>query len=218
MKRKKKKARKNRLGIMIKVFIFVLILLVAVLYVNKRVLPPVLKISEFQGINKATTTIDKAVNSTIEEMGITSSDFYIRSTQGSISNSTFSANTVLINKLCANIGERVLKEFEFEQNKIISLPLGVITGIEMFANSGPEVFNVSLKPKSNCIVDYETSFATAGINQVNFQVWINAKISVVVVNPLKESQVEVKRKIAVVNTVISGDVPYGVIPPYSYSN
>ena len=56
-------------------------------------------------------------------------------------------------------------------------------------------------------VAYETSFSSAGINQINFKIWIDVSMEIKIVSPLWQQTMTVARKIMLVDTVISGTVP-----------
>jgi len=65
----------------------------------------------------------------------------------------------------------------------------------------------------NAQVDYETGFEAVGINQVNFQVWLKVDSVIAVVNPLQRQEITVSRKVSLVNTVITGEVPSVYLSP-----
>jgi len=64
-----------------------------------------------------------------------------------------------------------------------------------------------LQPIGDATADYETSMTQAGVNQVNFQVWINVHTTVSIVNPLWSKDLEITRKLTLVNTVFNGEIP-----------
>ena len=55
--------------------------------------------------------------------------------------------------------------------------------------------------------DYETSVESAGIGQVNFKVCPVVKTDMTIVSPLMDKRISIMRKLMLVNTVFSGEVP-----------
>lgn len=147
--------------------------------------------------------IDKSVNKTIDELGISSEDFIINRGDAS-----FSADTLLINKFCAKISSSITAFASDVEDEKIGVPIGAATGVRLFANLGPDVV-YTIRPAGDVDVDYETSFEASGINQTNFKIWINIKTSMQIVNPLINSKIIIKRKIMLVDTVVKGEVPDG---------
>ena len=190
----------------IKLFITFLLLccfffFILMLY-DSKIFSTVIEISHIQSKTTANTIIDTAVQSTIQDLNITSSDFFIEKQQ----NDTVSVNTILINSFCSTVSMAITKGMEQIAEENISIPLGVITGIEMFSNTGPSI-PFYLKPMGLASVDYETSFTAEGINQINFKIWINVAMDIKIVNPLRSETMSVSRKIMLVDTIINGTVP-----------
>ena len=100
----------------------------------------------------------------------------------------------------------ITKGMEQIADEYINIPLGVITGIEVFSNIGPNI-PFYIKPMGIASVDYETSFSAEGINQTNFKIWLNIAMDIKIVNPLRSETISVSRKIMLVDTVINGTVP-----------
>jgi hypothetical protein len=67
--------------------------------------------------------------------------------------------------------------------------------------------SVRLTHLGSARTDYETSLDSAGIGQVNFKVWLVADCEMGMVNPLFEHRIKITRKLMLVNTVFSGEVP-----------
>lgn len=56
-------------------------------------------------------------------------------------------------------------------------------------------------------VDYKTEFMSEGINQTNYKIWLTVNITVSLANPIYSKNVNMTRKIMLVDTVIKGEVP-----------
>ncbi len=169
---------------------------------DTKIFRTVIEISHIQSKATANTIIDTAVQNTIKELNITSSDFFIEKQQ----NDNVSVNTILINSFCSTVSTAITKGMEQIAEEYITIPLGVITGLEIFSNTGPSI-PFSLKPMGIASVDYETSFTAEGINQINFKIWLNVAMDIKIVNPLRSETISVTRKIMLVDTIINGTVP-----------
>ena len=55
--------------------------------------------------------------------------------------------------------------------------------------------------------DYQTEFVSAGINQINYKIWLNLSMDMKVVNPLYQETITLNRKIMLCDLVFSGKVP-----------
>lgn len=184
------------------IFIFFIILLF-MSCIDNKVFDIVIEISHMKSKLVANEMINQSVKNTIQKMNVASSDFFIdnKSDLNSIS-----ANTILINDFCANVSDEITNQLMEIADERIKVPLGSATGIDFFANMGPEI-PFSLRPEGTTEVDYETGFESVGINQVNFKIWINVNLVVQIVNPLRKEKMILTRKIMLVDTVISGQVP-----------
>lgn len=184
------------------VFIFFIILLF-MSCIDNKVFDIVIEISHMKSKLLANEMINQSVKNTIQKMNIASSDFFIDNASDL---NSISANTILINDFCANVSDEITKQLMEISDERIKVPLGSATGIDFFSNMGPEI-PFSLRPEGTTEVDYETGFESVGINQVNFKIWINVNLVVQIVNPLRKEKMILTRKIMLVDTVISGQVP-----------
>ena len=199
--------KNNKVHSFMKLFI-VFLLLTSIIFVilmlyDTKIFKTVVEISHIQSKSTANTIIDEAVQNTIKELNITSSDFFIEKQQYS---TAVSVNTILINTFCSTVSMAITEGMEKIAEEHISIPIGVITGIEMFSNIGPSS-PFYIKPMGIASVDYETSFSAEGINQINFKIWLNVCMDIRIVNPLRSETMSVSRKIMLVDTIINGTVP-----------
>lgn len=171
---------------------------------DSKVFDTVIEISHMQSKNIANNIIDSAIKTTIADMNVSSSDFFSDNKANTVN--SISANTILINDFCTSVSNEISKGLEIVSDEKIKIPIGVTTGIDFFANMGPEI-PFSLRPAGSADVDYETGFESVGINQTNFKIWINVSIAVQIVNPMRKEKMTLNRKVMLVDTVISGEVP-----------
>ncbi len=123
---------------------------------------------------------------------------------------SLSANTILINEFCSQLAISIPNEFLNLGTNSIKIPIGAIIsslcGINFFNFMGPSI-TIKMMPNGNALIDYESKFISAGINQTNFQIWLDVKFFCQVVNPIIRKQITFRKKIPLINTIINGDVP-----------
>ena len=179
---------------------------------DKRLMPSVLTVVDMKSKTKINAVINDSVGEIVKELGVSSSDFYERTTDGDGRILSMSVNTLLVNDICSRVAMDVSGKLVTLEKEKISMPLGSLLGIQAFANHGPD-YTVTIIPMGNAQVDYETGFEAVGINQVNFQVWLKVDSVIAVVNPLQRQEITVTRKVSLVNTVITGEVPSVYLSP-----
>lgn len=198
--------KKRRQKIHWKSLVILLILIVSSICIFKqidyKILPSAIAISELEAKKRANILIDRSVNSLIQEMNVTAEDFF--KNDGKF----LYANTILINEMCANVSHRITKNIEGVTEEKIEVPIGALTGFEMFSGIGPSLW-FTMRPGGETKVDYETEFNGVGINQTNFKVWITITINIRLINPLRSEGMTLTRKLMLVDTVIQGEVPNG---------
>lgn len=190
-------------------FFILLILIVSIFTVSSALssdsafMETVITQAEIETKSSANNIINIAIQETIDEMNISSSDFIIKENSDI---SSISANTVLINEFCSNISNKISDYFKLEYENIIEIPVGSLFGIEWLSNIGPSIgFNIM--PSKEALVNYNTEFNSVGINQSNFKIWIDINTTVRIINPLQKKEIEFNRKVMIVDTVINGVVP-----------
>ncbi len=205
MKNKKRKNPIKKLFIFIFIIIIISFIFIFIRYKN-TVLPTVLEIGEKYAVDTINEKINTSVEKVVSELNLTSKDFFEKTFDDNEKINYFSADTMLINKVCSKTAAEISKEIKASESDKITLPIGIFSGIELLSNIGPK-FTVSILQTGNTITDYETSFESQGINQINFKIWLVAKTDINIVNPFYSKKVSVSRKIMLVNTVFNGTVP-----------
>ena len=174
--------------------------------VDARILPPVLEIIEKTAVNSINASIDHSLQKIAAQNTLDASDFFSVTTDANGMVNALSVNTVLVNDLCSRLAVAISEELTHIGKQTVHIPIATLLNWRAFANTGPTM-PITVLPVGNAVVDFETTFESVGINQINFQLWLNVASSVRVVNPVQNHDVAVSRKIALVNTVFSGQVP-----------
>ena len=184
-------------------FLLLIIFFVISIAYIRFVMPISVKICQKYAITSINNIIQNSMYSASKN--IKSEDFILRSdNNGRLE--YLSVNSIIVNNICAETASTVSQNLNNLTTSKIRLPLGVFTGLPILSHFGPST-TIRLQPIGDGTADYETSMTQAGVNQVNFQVWINVHTTVSIVNPLWSKDLEITRKLTLVNTVFNGEIP-----------
>lgn len=182
--------------------LLIIFFVISVAYIH-FVMPISVKICQKYAITSINNIIQNSLYSSSKN--IKSADFILRSdNNGRLE--YLSVNSMIVNNICAETASTVSQNLNNLTTSKIRLPLGVFTGLPILSHFGPST-TIRLQPIGDATADYETSMTQAGVNQVNFQVWINVHTTVSIVNPLWSKDLEITRKLTLVNTVFNGEIP-----------
>ena len=182
--------------------LLIIFFVISVAYIH-FVMPISVKICQKYAITSINNIIQNSMYSASKN--IKSEDFILRSdNNGRLE--YLSVNSIIVNNICAETASTVSQNLNNLTTSKIRLPLGVFTGLPILSHFGPST-TIRLQPIGDATADYETSMTQAGVNQVNFQVWINVHTTVSIVNPLWSKDLEITRKLTLVNTVFNGEIP-----------
>ncbi|MGL4346113.1 MAG: sporulation protein YunB [Cellulosilyticaceae bacterium] len=188
--------------------ICIIIAIVSGIYIqlDREVMPTVMAMAKLKGTSLATESINEAINQTLSTQQITVEDLlsYDYNDKGELV--SWNVNSILINKICTEIVTNANQELQHIGEVSLKIPLGNLTGSRIFANLGPDI-TIKVMPVGTVKVDYDNDIRSTGINQVNHTVWLNIEATVQVVVPLFSDQVQVKRKVVLIDKMISGQVP-----------
>ena len=115
-------------------------------------------------------------------------------------------NTVKINQLVTETTLEIEKELDTLKNQGLSLPLGLITGSSLFANTGP-LINIGVKHVGVIVVDLIDEFVEAGINQTKHRIFLDIKTELKIIVPMMSSVINVSMQVPVTESIIIGPVP-----------
>lgn len=186
----------------------VIIAIFSMIYIqlDREVMPTVMAMAELHATSVATDAINQAVSQSLKGIQATEQDMlsYDYNDQGELV--SWNVNSVLINTLCADMVEKTNMELKNIGEVAFEIPLGNLTGSRIFANLGPDI-SVKVLPVGTVRIDYKNDIRSTGINQVNHTVWLDVEATVQVVVPLFTDQVHVRRRVVLIDKMISGKVP-----------
>lgn len=175
-------------------------------------MPAALELAKERSVSRVNSSIAEYLKERIRDEGLEAGDLYNAYFDEEGRLTYLEVNSVMVNTLCADTAEHISKELNKLSTEKISLPVGVLTGLGFFSHLGDGI-PVYITPSGKAEADYETEVVSAGIGQVNFKVWLVVDAEMGVVNPLFKEKFGITRKLMLVNTVFSGEVPsnfYGV--------
>lgn len=192
------------------IFLTIMLLLITGIYIflfERFAAPVAQELARQYSLTGINASINSAVKRISGERGISAEDLYTPHFNSDGKLTYLEVNSILINELCADTAQSLSEDLNRMSSQKISLPLGVLTGLNIFANSGPGI-PLYLTPSGSASADYETSVESAGIGQVNFKVWLVVNTDIGIINPvLVNKRIKVTRKLMLVNTMFSGEVP-----------
>ncbi|MBC7960274.1 MAG: sporulation protein YunB [Vallitaleaceae bacterium] len=200
-----RKKRRRFQATLIWTLFFVLIIL-CFRYVENEMMPTLLAVSNMRIQTVSNEIISKAIDETFRESNINTDDlatFYFNEEGSLIS---FGVNTVLVNEISAAVMEKISIKVREYQGDELYIPLGRMTGSNIFSSMGPKI-KVKIMPYGTTTIHYDSAFVSEGINQINHRIWLNVEMTMQVVAPLNKTQTKVNQTVTLVDRVINGNVP-----------
>lgn len=146
--------------------------------------------------------IDDATADILEDTDFSADSLLLRDADGE----SYTANTALVNRFCTLLSQEVTRSLQELPKEVIRIPLGAATKWSFFANMGPHI-PFTLLPMGAAKTDYETSFSSVGINQINYKIWLDLSMEIKIVNPLYQETLLLERKIMLADLIFGGKVP-----------
>ena len=187
--------------------IFVLILfLISFIFFSFRFRPIVKSIS----ISTAKVFASEAVNEAIlQELSENKKAYEEITKVEKLQNGELSAifsDMETINKLKSKVAILVQSKFSEFKNRKLKIPLGTLTGIEMFSGIGPEI-PMKISVGGNVTTDFKTFFKDAGINQTMYQIYLCLSTRISVSVPGCRACDNFDTKVLISQLVVLGGVP-----------
>ncbi|MGN1319277.1 MAG: sporulation protein YunB [Lachnospirales bacterium] len=175
---------------------------------NKFVLPIIVDITQKYAVTTVNKEISLAYKNFVSENNLTQQDF----TSSYMNNQTeyVNTNTITVNNMCNELGEIISERLNNIEDKKVKIPIGTFLNSPILSNSGPNI-NITLNQMGQTKIDYNSSFKSCGVNQVNYKLWLDVESEVAIVTPALCKNLIIKRKIVIVDMVYNGGVPQGYV-------
>ena len=179
------------------------------LLLNRNFKPLVFSLAEARSAAMASRVLSGALAEAIED-GVMYEDLMdVRMDErGQVA--LLSANTMRMNQLADGAGAAALRRLQNMSSERVTVPLGAVLGMTLFAGSGPGV-PVSIVPIGSIRTDFATEFEACGINQTRHKVYLQVTASIRIVIPTGAKTTEVSANMLVAESIIVGSVPEGFV-------
>ena len=118
----------------------------------------------------------------------------------------FSPDTILINRLTADIAIEVEQALDDLGKQRVPIPLGSIFGSPLLAATGPDVavgFAAAAAPQ----IELQDRFESAGINQVRHSLSLNICAEIILTAPFHTEKISVESQVLLTEGIVIGAVP-----------
>ena len=116
------------------------------------------------------------------------------------------SNVILINILASDIAYKIEQEFSNMDKSDISLPIGVLTGINILAGIGPNI-DITVMPVGTVVTKFRSDFLSAGINQTIHRLYLEVKCDVDILTPYGNMGTSIVNEVLFAENIIVGDIP-----------
>ena len=193
--------------VIVYVFLFICILLVffSVSFVNRYFSDRVSAYIQNKGVVYTQKYIQEAItNKVVEEIDIESMYLITENADKKITNVLII--TAQVNKILALVNESLESNITKLGEEEIKLPISIILGETIFTKIGPDI-TLRILPIGKYECDVISNVSEYGINNSLFEIYINIKLNIETIIPLKRNQASVECKIPLVMQVVQGEVP-----------
>lgn len=199
--------RKNR-HIILKIFLTIIILLSLFLIHYNFVSLPLIKSVAESKINKLVYEI---VNNSASVVFAKSdyADFVTVEKNNNGEIEILKIDTIQINllmqMLCFDAREQMNSK-----GKVITLPLGLFSGIAYFSEIGPGI-NISIESNESIHGELKSEFESVGINKTRHALYLNLYINTDIILPMSKKSIENTVSILVCENIFLGNIPENYI-------
>ncbi|MBR5743335.1 MAG: sporulation protein YunB [Clostridia bacterium] len=155
--------------------------------------------------NRAVAEANRLVCTYVEETDLSYEDVFHFDRRGDGTILACRTDTALVNRLGAKIAGGLDEYFQNEGSEV-GIPLGNLLGTGFFYARGPKV-GYRVLPIGRIACDYESVFASAGINQTIHRLSFRVTILVAVMGAGGRENVEITGSFPVAEAVLIGSIP-----------
>jgi len=203
----RRKGKKGRAGMVLAALgLLCMLAFLLARYVDARLMPVAAELAAARIQADTNRVYARALAYTITARGLTSEDFYSKRVDAAGRVADLSVNVLLVNEICAALAEGISDGLSAGVLQAAEVPLGALLGVQALANAGPR-YRLRVQPVGGVLVDYASSFEAVGINQVKLEIWLTIESAVRIANPLRQEEIKLSRRVPLVHTVFSGEIP-----------
>lgn len=157
-----------------------------------------------RAINVATQAISAAVREALRATPSPSFFTTVTDVDGNVV--LIDYDMVSLNQVRADVADAIQRELAAVGRMEISLPLGLLTGIDALAGRGPRL-PVQILPVGSVTAVPMSDFRAAGINFVNHRLYIHVSVAMRVIAPYLDATFPVEQEVVLSNQIVPGQVP-----------
>lgn len=177
-----------------------------VIMLDHRISPVVQNAAGYQLRVFAVKTINEAITEELEREDITYSSLVRISRDSSGMVTDIQTDVLRINRLQANITEKVLETLKAPESQEMKIAAGSLSGVQMLTGKGPMI-SFKIAPMGIVKTEIENQFQSAGINQTLHRIMLEVTVDATASNNLYTVPAEVVTSVCIGETVIVGEIP-----------
>ena len=186
----------------------VIIVILVVLYsvFNMRIRPLIIQMAFSRVSNIATHAINDAITNEVSNGNIAYDKLIELEKDASGKVTALKTNMVEVNRLKAEVINKVLDQIEVYNTSDLNIPLGSVISENLFSGRGPKI-PIRIVSVSSAGATLENVFTSAGINQTRHQIILTIKVNISILMAGSNATTSVESSMSVAETVIIGSVP-----------
>lgn len=199
--------RRSKLKRLISFFLVIVLLAAAAfVYTDISLRPIIKKYAYSQAVILLNNAVSKSMANVLKKEKFTYSDLSVinRSEDGNVQ--SIQIDTLNMNRIVSEIIDDVQKSVSGDEDFIISVPFGTLTGNQYLIGRGPDI-KIKTKISAPMFTDTESRFLEAGINQSLHQITLTVRSDVYILMPFYRAQELISGTYIIAETVIVGDIP-----------
>lgn len=184
----------------------VIISAAAFIYTDISLRPLIREYARSQSVILLNSAVSKSMSNVLKKEKFTYSDLSVinRSEDGNVQ--SIEIDTLNMNRIVSEIIDDVQKNISGDEDFIISVPFGTLTGNHYLIGRGPDI-KIKTKISAPMFTDTESRFLEAGINQSLHQITLTIKSNIYILMPLYRAEEVISGTYIIAETVIVGDIP-----------
>lgn len=168
--------------------------------------PQLVALAQARLRNQLTLISNETVTDVLAQEALRYSDMVIMEPGPGGGIATITTETVRLNNLKSAVLTQIVSQVESLDTHSLGVPLGALTGMELFAGAGPDL-PVQVLSVASAEGSYRNDFVSAGINQTLHRVMLDITLTAEVLLPGGIVESVVSTPVCVAETIIIGQVP-----------
>lgn len=185
-------------------FVFTVIIIVCT---EIRIKPIAENICMRQAKSVTQETVDYTVRTIVEN---NNAEFIRLAKNDNGTISAIETDTSNINTFKAVVSESISKALEQNSETVVSVPLGSVSNINLFASRGVNV-KMKIIPSRSVSTSVRSEIVSVGINQTCHRILLDVNTEISVIMPVSTQTVNITETYIIAETVIIGEIPDNLI-------